>query len=666
MQAKAIQAIALLFLTVSASAAYRSAFAQAPTTTLPPAITRGTEPAAAMKSSQPFTAADAEAWLDGYMPYALHTGDVAGAVVVIVKDGQVLLEKGYGYADIEKRTPVDPKTTLFRLGSTSKLFTWTAVMQLVERGKIDLDADVNRYLDFAIPPRDGKPVTMRNIMTHTAGFEERLTGLIGVESDGVAPLGEFLRRYIPGRIFPPGETPAYSNYAVALAGYIVAQVSGVSFDDYLDKHLFEPLAMGNSTFRQPLPARFKPNMSKGYPAGSLPAKPYEIVGPSPAGSLASTGDDMAHFMIAHLQKGRYGSNQILKPETAEQMHGTALTILPGVNRMLLGFYEDNTNGRRVIAHAGDTQWFHSDLHLFIDDGVGLLISVNSAGKDGAAQSIRNLLFHEFSNRYLPGTVSEPAIDAKTAAEHAHMIAGRYNGSRRAETSFVSLLYLLQQPTVIDNGDGTIGVSTDTSPSGIPLKWREVAAFLWREEGSRDLLAGRVVDGRVERMSFGDYGAVEMYDRVPWSKSAGWWLPTLALSLAALILTGLAWPIGALTRRHYGIAAPFSGLDTQAQRFVRIACVAAALVFLGWIALVLVMTANLELISKLDGCRALLRVLSPLVFLVGAAIGLWNAWVVLHSARRWFARLWALILAAALSVLLWAAFAFHLISFRSGY
>ena len=650
MHARKIEVIAFLLLASGWSASCRNAYAQAPDVPL----------------GHPLTADDAESWIDGYMPYALRTGDIAGAVVVIVKNGQALLEKGYGYADVANRTPVDPKTTLFRLGSVSKLFTWTAVMQLVEQGKIDLDADVNQYLDFAVPPREGRPVTMRNIMTHTAGFEERLTGLMGAESDGVVPLGDFLKQYIPPRIFAPGETPAYSNYGAALAGYIVARVSGRSFDDYLDQHLFAPLEMAKSTFRQPLPAGFNSNLSKAYSAGSLPAKPFEIVGPAPAGSLTSTGDDMAHFMTAHLQMGRYGSNQILKPETAEQMHTTALTILPGVNRMLLGFYEENYSGHRVIAHGGDTQWFHSDLHLFIDDGVGLLISMNSLGKDGAAQGIRTMLFHEFSNRYLPGPIAASTVDAKTAAAHARMIAGRYEGSRRAETTFVSLLYLLLQPTVSDNGDGTISVSTVTSPSGIPLKWREIAPFLWREDGSKDLLAGRVGAARVVRLSFGEYAPIEMYDRVPWSKSAGWWLPVLALSLGALVLTSLAWPISALTRRHYHVAHSLSGLDAKAQRLVRIACVAAAAVFLSWVALVFAMTSILDLIPKLNGCVVLLRGLSAFVFLGGAAIGLWNARVVLKCHRRWFAKLWAVLLAASLLALLWAAFAMHLLSFSRGY
>jgi len=628
-----------------------------------PAQTPATSPATEVPM---LTAEDAEAWLDGYMPYALKTGDVAGAVVVIVKNGQVLLEKGYGYADVEQHTAVDPKATLFRWGSTSKLFTWTAVMQLVEQGKIDLDADVNGYLDFVIPARDGKPVTLRNIMTHTAGFEERLTGLIGVEADVVVPLGEFLKAYVPARIFAPGDTPAYSNYATALAGYIVARTAGVSFDDYMDEQLFKPLAMTNSTFRQPLPERFKATLSKGYQSASLPAQPFEIVGPAPAGALTSTGDDMSHFMIAHLQNGRYGENAILKPETAKEMHTSALTILPGINRMLLGFYEDNLNGHRVIAHGGDTQWFHSDMHLFIDDGVGLLVSLNSAGKDGATLGIRSMLFHGFTDRYWPAAVAKSSIDAHTAADHARMIAGRYAGSRRPESSFVSLLYMLSQPTVRDNGDGTIGVSTETSPSGIALKWREISPFLWRADVSSDLLAGRVADGRVVRLSFGENSAIQMFDRVPWSKSAGFWLPLLASSLGVLILTGVAWPLGAMARRHYGVACRWGGLDARVLRLVRLAGVAVALVFVAWIVLMLAMTADLELIAKLQSEVGVLHVVSIIVFPCGAGIGAWSAWLVLRSHRSWYAKLWAVLVAASLAVLLWAALAFHLISSSGGF
>jgi CubicO group peptidase (beta-lactamase class C family) len=232
------------------------------------------------------TGADLEAWLDGFMTYALPRGNIAGGVVVVVKDGEVLLQKGYGYADVAVQKPVDPALTLFRPGSVSKLFTWTAVMQLVEQGRIDLDADVNSYLDFEIPADGGEVVTMRHIMTHTPGFEEQVKGLMGV-GDGPVPLGDHLKRWTPERIFAPGSTPAYSNYATALAGYVVERVSGMSFDDYLDQHVFEPLEMTHSTFRQPLPARLQEHMSKGYRLASAPPEPFEVVGPAPAGSLSA-------------------------------------------------------------------------------------------------------------------------------------------------------------------------------------------------------------------------------------------------------------------------------------------------------------------------------------------------------------------------------------------
>jgi len=125
-------------------------------------------------SQHPIDAGDVDTWLDGFFGFALPRGDVAGAVVVVVKDGKIVTQRGFGYADTKARKAVDPDRTLFRVGSVSKLFTWTAVMQLVEQGKIDLDADINRYLDFRIPAFQGKPVTMRNLMTHTGGFEESL------------------------------------------------------------------------------------------------------------------------------------------------------------------------------------------------------------------------------------------------------------------------------------------------------------------------------------------------------------------------------------------------------------------------------------------------------------------------------------------------------------
>lgn len=614
------------------------------------------------------TGADLEAWLDGFMPYALERGDIAGSVVVVVKDGQILFQKGYGYADVAARKPVDPDRTLFRPGSVSKLFTWTAVMQLVEQGKLDLDRDVNEYLDFKIPPRHGKPVTLRNVMTHTTGMEETARALITADAKGMPSLGDYLKHWVPARIFPAGVTPAYSNYATSLAGYIVQRVSGESFDDYLDRHIFAPLGMRHASFRQPLPAALQPLMSKGYKlASDDKPKPYEIVTSAPAGSLAASGADMGRFMIAHLQDGAYGSGRILQAATAEQMHGTALTILPPLNRMLLGFYETNINGRRAIAHGGDTQWFHSYLHLFPDDGIGLFVSMNSAGKEGASGAIRTALFEKFADRYLPGQLADGKVDAETAKQHAQQIAGRYDNSRRSETSFISLAYLVGQATVTANDDGTITVPMLTGLNGQPKKWREIAPYVWRDVAGGDRIAAKVVNGRVERFSTDPISPFMMFDRTPWWKSAGWLTPLLVVALLALALTVLAWPVSALVRRHYGVGYRLSGSDARAHRRVRIAALAVLVVTIAVFAMVGSMLSSFKLMTPdKDVIIHLLRLLSLIVLPIGTAIAVWNAWTVLRSGRRWPAKLWSIVLALSCLGILWVCIIFRVMGYSANY
>ena len=197
-----------------------AAFAEEPSVPLapPPTPSSGAAPADSQgqaAAAVPLTKADVDVWLDGFLPYALRTGDIPGAVVTVVKDGQLLTARGFGFADVEKRTPVDPERTLFRPGSVSKLVTWTAAMQLVEQGKLDLDRDVNTYLDFKIPEYDGKPVTLRQLMTHTAGFEEAVKDIIFTDPAHLLSLGDYLKRWTPKRVFEPGTTPAYSNWGTA-------------------------------------------------------------------------------------------------------------------------------------------------------------------------------------------------------------------------------------------------------------------------------------------------------------------------------------------------------------------------------------------------------------------------------------------------------------------
>lgn len=604
------------------------------------------------------TKADVDAWLDGYMPYALARGAVAGAVVVVVKDGQVLTQRGYGYSDVAKRTPVDPEKTMFRPGSVSKLFTWTAVMQLVQEGKLDLDKDVNTYLDFKIPAYEGKPVTLRNIMTHTAGFEESVRGLISSKEKG-APLGETLKRWTPHRIFAPGTTPAYSNYATALAGYIVARTSGMSFDDYIDQNIFGRIGMEHSSFRQPLPEKLKPLMSKGYATASGDPKPYEVIDAAPAGSLASTGADMGKFMIAHLANG----GPLLSPETAKLMHTTTLTILPPLNRMALGFYEQQINGQMAIGHGGDTQWFHSDLMLFPKENVGIYISMNSSGKEGVTSPIRSTLFEGFADRYFPmERTIKAGVDEKTAAEHAKMLAGTYISSRRPESSFMKALDLAGGMKIGVDDKGNL-VLPFKNIGGEDSKWVETAPFVWEEVGGHGRLAAKLKDGKVDWVSIDAISAIMMLQRPVWYASPGWLTPGVLAGLVILGLTALSWPIGAIARRRYGAKLALAGKELKAFRLVRGFAAVVTLVLIGWAATIASMMSDFSLLGgAMDWAVYLLQIVGTIGFIGMVAVAAWNLLLVWTGRRGWFSKLWSILVLVAAVVILWAAFAFHLISF----
>jgi CubicO group peptidase (beta-lactamase class C family) len=621
----------------------------------------------ALAQASPLDRADLESWLDGYMPYALQRGDVAGAVVVVVKDGQILLEKGYGYSDVAERKPVDPQRTLFRPGSVSKLFTWTAVMQQVEQGKLDLDRDVNEYLDFKIPDAYGQPVTLRNALTHTGGFEETVKGALATDPSSSTPLGEYLKAWTPKRIHPPGAVPAYSNYATSLAGYIVERVSGEPYADYIERHILAPLGMEHSSFHQPLPADLQSAVTRGYVTASAPPRPYEIYVTAPAGNLTATGSDMARFMIAHLQKGTYGSAQILRPEIAQLMHDTPLTLLPSVNRMLLGFYENNRNGQRIIGHGGDTMLFHSGLYLFIDHGVGLFLSLNSSGTDLSAYAIRTGLFEGFTDRYFPGATPDGKVDAATAAEHAAMMVGLYTSSRRHDSDFLSLTNLMGPTSVTANEDGTISVSDLTGINAQPQRWREIAPLVWRDVAGKDLLAAKVEGGKVVMFSAGELSPFMTSQPYEWWNSPAWLSPAFTVALAALLLTVVMWPVAAIARRYYGVSFALSGNDARSYRGVRLAAIAVFLIFIAWAGTLSVMTSSgTPLTSKADWWFWLLNVIGLIVFVGSVLVAAWNVRLVWSGSRGWFARFWSIVLALACITMLWTAWVCRLISFNVNY
>lgn len=621
----------------------------------PPAVAGTEQPA----STAELTRANVESWLDGFLDYELQRGDIAGGVVVIVKNGEVLLQKGYGYADVEKRQPVDPERTLFRAGSVSKLFTDTAVMQLVEQGKIDLDAPIDTYLDFKIPEAFGKPVTMRNLITHTAGFEELVRELMHSDPNRFSNLETFVKNSQPTRIFPPGEVPSYCNYCLALAGYVIQRVSGETFDDYLDRHVFEPLGMRHSTFRQPLPEKFAADMSKGYERGSGSPLFFELVGPAPAGSLSATGADMARFMIAHLNAEQGGTPTLLQPRTALLMHNSVFQATPPVNGVALGFFQANRNGQRIIEHGGDTQVFHSQLTLFMDQHVGVFASFNSTGKEGAVGGVRSALFEQFTDRYFPAPVpDEPTVS--TAVEHSRRVVGRYQSSRRAEDTFFTSVGMLSQFDVSAKADGSLVIPALRGLNGQPKVWHEVAPFVWREVGGKERLAAKIENGRVRFLGNDSSSGVQVFLPVPAGKSGGWIIPVVLLSAGSLLLTVIVWPIAALIRRRHGLKFELTKQQALARRLVCAAAIVNLVFLIGWMVLVQSGLANLAVFDGRADVWFFLLHLLGFVGMIGAAVVIWNAWLWLQGKHGWWSKTWSVLLAVACVAITWIAVTLNLV------
>lgn len=606
-------------------------------------------------SPEPLTAENVSAWLDGFMPYALKTADVAGSVVTVVKDGQILVNKGFGLADIENQTPVDPSSTLFRPGSISKLVLWTGIMQMVEQGKIDLDANVQDYIDYEIPAPRGT-ITVRHLMTHTPGFEEVLRDLF-IESDSFSEgdLRKFLVENIPDQIFDPGTMPSYTNYASALAGYIIERVSGKRFETYVEDHIFSPLGMSHSSFRQPLPENLAATMSEGYrTASDGKPKTFEVVVPMPAGALSATGEDMSKFMIAYLN----GGAGLMRPETARLMHETLDNQFPALNGFALGFYRSDQNGQRIVSHGGDTIWFHSDLNLFLDQNVGIYVSLNSAGGPKAGPIRQNLLA-DFSDRYFPERRRSMRARS-TAKEHGMAMVGTYESSRAAESNAFAVARFGSQFKVTMNEDNELLIPFVRNYAGEVEPLVEIEPWLWQAASGRRV-AARVENGRV--VAIATEPVVFAFTPVPWHRSSAWLNPMLMVSGVVLVLTFLAWPVRAIARKRFVIGFPYEGIDERAYRAAPVAALLMLLYLGGWAWFVSWISANFY---NLEGARnqtpLLLLYISAVLPIGATALAGWSAYVKLGSWQGWFTKLSAILLVIACLLFVWFAAVVGLFSF----
>jgi CubicO group peptidase (beta-lactamase class C family) len=571
-----------------------------------------------------------EAFVDGVVAAQKESNHVAGMTVAVVAEGRVFFAKGYGLADRAAGRKVDPERTLFRVGSVSKLFTWTAVMQLVDEGKLDLKTDVNTYLagtPVRVPDTYSQPVTLTHLLTHTPGFEDVVVGLFGRSPASLRPLATLLAEEMPARVRPPGVLSSYSNHGTALAGYIVERISGMPYEQYIEKRILEPLGMAHTTARQPLPKALEADMAVGYRFGDgeYKAEEFEYVPASPAGAVSASAVDMTRFMLAHLQGGRYGDSRILSEAAARTMHERLFGHVTALNGMLHGFYEMNRNGRRIHGHGGDTLWFHSELALLPDEQVGLFVSCNS----GDCAAPRSALVKAFVDRYFPNQPAAAPSSGKRS-DPAGTFAGSYRTIRLSSRSIAKVAGLLAL-TVTELPDGRLR----TGGLGANVRrWVQVAPFVFRNVDGDERIAflmGR--DGRATHLVV-DFPAIA-FERLGPLETPVAHLSIGGGSLFLLLTAIVAWPIGAWRgwRRRRAGAADGS---VRAPRSARLALWLAAVLLVAFVAVLVVALADpMEIVY---GVPQLLRsgLALPIAAAVLTAVSLifaWRAW------RRRYWRLW---------------------------
>jgi CubicO group peptidase (beta-lactamase class C family) len=342
-----------------------------------------------------------ESFADEFFLEHMEELHIPGLILVVVQDGEILLAKGYGSSDLESGEAFTPDRTIVRIGSVSKLFVATSVMQMVERGLLDLHVDINRYLTtFQIEDTYPEPVTLAHLLTHTGGFQDP-PYVSNTDPLSVEPLGHYLAEHMPPRTAPPGEEFIYSNHGYALAAYVVEEVSGIPFDKYVMENILLPLGMEKSSYllSPPLPDGLATGYA--YEDGEQVPQPMDYDSDYPGGSMISTADDMAKFMLAHLQDGCYQGACILEPETIEMMHQRQADTPYEGQAVTYGFSEGLNNNQRLIGHSGSIRGFGNNLTLLPEHGLGYFFSFNAECINSDACEIIPAFREAFLDEFFP-------------------------------------------------------------------------------------------------------------------------------------------------------------------------------------------------------------------------------------------------------------------------
>jgi CubicO group peptidase (beta-lactamase class C family) len=453
---------------------------------------------------------------------------IPGAAVVVVAGGKQVYAKGYGVADTRRRTPVDPARTRFYLGSVTKLFTASAVQQLVDAGKLDLDADVNSYLDFRI--RDsypGRPIRLRNLLTHTSGFEDRVLGVATPAGTPVPKLGPWLAKHQPARVRPPGTLASYDNYGVALAGYIVQRVSGESYERYVQQHVLAPLGMRHTSLNNDTE-----HLATGYRSDGTVATGGQRGPLTPAGpNVTAVPTDLGRYLIGQLRPGNPLLHRQFTPDRR----------LPGMG---LIFEEHPHDGTRVLAKDGDVPGYHDYVALLPDDDIGVYVAYNGDGVDNSGSYARRELVDRIVEALHPDR--HPATPTRHDDGDLSRYAGSYRTTRYNHHDLTKVTQLVSPVTVTASDDELTTTGLSENPAVSEQHWIPLGHGLFAERGGDARLA---FDGDVLLDSESPSAA---YQRLAWYQAPMRHLELLVAATLVLLYALVAWPIAAIAQRRAGL------------------------------------------------------------------------------------------------------------------
>jgi len=508
----------------------------------------------------PTDPAEFEVFLDAYLAEQMETYHIPGVVFTMVKDGEVFFSKGYGYADLEPQTPMDLEDTVLITASLAKIFAAVGVLQLNERGVIDLQEDVRPYFkDFPLKTNFDEPLTFAHLLTHTDGFEARMIGVGAHTQDDLLPLGELLETYAPTQLYPPGKYMTYGDYASNLSGYLTQEISGVPFEQYMAENILVPLGMTSSSFYQPPSDELLNRQAVGYEYQNGHQEPvldfYTRYGPS--GGLRTTAADMNYFMLALLNGGEYGDARILNQSTVKMLFTQQFTPEPGMSGITYEMFEHFENGQRALLRDGDGVGTRNRMVLFPDQNLGFFISYNSGDSN-----LRLNIVSAFLDKYYPDTGSTTPIPMDGYQGRTRQFTGTYRYLQADVTTFgKSMLFFSQLIEVTNTDEGylsivTRGMGGDQSSvmggfEGTSL-WVEIEPLYFeRVDGKGQLAFVQDESGRISQMISGQ-GYHSTFEKLSWYETQIFQIIWIALAIilmvSMLISTIIFWPLGTLIRK----------------------------------------------------------------------------------------------------------------------